>query len=171
MPPGPKPARRRRLSDRGAQLRDKQKARFIYGILERQFRGIFDKAERAPGVTGDNLLTLLERRLDNVVYRLGFADSRAQARQLVRHGHIEVNSHRTDIPSFLVKERDTIGFREGSKKTEYYKQLLETIKGKAVANWVSLDREALVAKVLSLPTPEDAGAKFEGKTIVEYYSR
>lgn len=170
-PPGPKPARRRRLSDRGAQLRDKQKARFIYGILERDFRGTFNKAEREGGVTGDNLITLLERRLDNVVYRLGFADSRPQARQLVRHGHIEVNGHRTDVPSFLVKEKDAISFREASKKTEYYKQLTETIKGKAIGNWLSLDREALVAKVLSLPTPEDAGAKFEGKTIVEYYSR
>lgn len=170
-PPGPKPTRRRRLSDRGVQLRDKQKARFIYGILEKQFKGIFREAERASGVTGDNFLVLLERRLDNVIYRLGFADSRAQARQLVRHGHIEVSGHRTDIPSYLVKEGDTINFREGSKKTEYYKQLLETIKGKNVVNWLSLDRDNLAGKVSSLPTPEDAGAKFEGKTIVEYYSR
>lgn len=170
-PPGPKPQRRRRLSDRGLQLRDKQKARFIYGVLERQFKGIFQKAERASGVTGDNLLVLLERRLDNVVYRLGFADSRAQARQLVRHGHIDVNGRRTDIPSYLVKEGDTINFHESSRKTEYYKGLLETIKGKTVANWLSLDRDNLVGKVSSSPTPEEAGAKFEAKTIVEYYSR
>ncbi|MFH1640175.1 MAG: 30S ribosomal protein S4 [Chloroflexota bacterium] len=170
-PPGPKPARRRRISDRGLQLRDKQKARFIYGMLEKQFRGTFEKADRMLGVTGDNLLLLLERRLDNVVYRLGFADSRAQARQLVRHGHIEVNNRRTNIPSCVVREGDAISFRENSKKTEYYKQLLETIKSKTVVNWLSLDRDNLVARVLSLPTPEDAGAKFEKKTIVEFYSR
>jgi small subunit ribosomal protein S4 len=170
-PPGPKPTRRRRTSERGEQLRDKQRARYIYGILERQFRRTFGLAERAGGVTGDNLMVILERRIDNVVYRLGFADSRSQARQLVRHGHLRLNNHTDDIPSSLVKEGDTISFNESSKKTEYYKGLLESIKSKAVPNWLSLERETLTGKVLSLPTPDEAEAKFSGKTIVEYYSR
>jgi small subunit ribosomal protein S4 len=170
-PPGPKPTRRRRTSERGEQLRDKQRARYIYGILERQFRRTFGLAERAGGVTGDNLMVILERRIDNVVYRLGFADSRSQARQLVRHGHLRLNNHTDDIPSSLVKEGDTISFNESSKKTEYYKALLESIKSKAVPNWLSLERETLTGKVLSLPTPDEAEAKFSGKTIVEYYSR
>ncbi len=170
-PPGPKPTRRRRASERGDQLRDKQRARYIYGILERQFRRTFGEAERAGGVTGDNLMVILERRLDNAVYRLGFADSRDQARQLVRHGHIRVNNQNDNIPSSLIKEGDTISFTEGSKKTEYYKQLVESIKSKAIPNWLSLDRETLTGKVLSLPTPDEAEAKFSGKTIVEYYSR
>ncbi len=170
-PPGPKSARRRRISDRGAQLRDKQRARWIYGILERQFRRTFGEAEKQGGVTGDNLVVILERRLDNIVYRFGMADSRSQARQLVRHGHIRVNGKRNNIPSSLVEEGDTISFTEGSKKTEYYKGLVEGIKTKAVPNWLSLDREQLTGKVLSLPTPDEAQAKFEGKTIVEFYSR
>ncbi len=163
--------RRRRLSDRGFQLREKQKARYAYGILERQFRQVFAQAERYSGITGENLLVLLERRLDNVVYRLGFADSRSQARQIVRHGHIMLNGHKTDIPSCLVKEGDTISWREGSTKTEYYKQLLQSIESKSVLSWLSLDRQNLVGQVLSLPTPDDTDAKFDGKTIVEYYSR
>ncbi|MDD5082081.1 MAG: 30S ribosomal protein S4 [Dehalococcoidales bacterium] len=170
-PPGPQLGRRRRLSDRGAQLREKQKARWTYGILERQFRRLFGQAERQPGITADNLLVLLERRLDNITFRLGFADSRSQARQLVQHGHITVNGHRVDIPSHLVNEGDTIGWRAGSTKTEYYKQLLATIKGKTVAPWLNLDKQSLVGRVTSLPTPGDVEVKFEGKTIVEYYSR
>jgi len=108
---------------------------------------------------------------DNVVYRLGFADSRSQARQLVQHSHIMVNGRKTNIPSYLVKEGDTIGWRERSAKTEYHKQLAQSIKSKTVLNWLSLDREDLVGQVLSLPTPDDIDAKFEGKTIVEFYSR
>lgn len=170
-PPGPKPTRRRRVSERGEQLRDKQRARYIYGILERQFRRTFGQAERVGGVTGDNLMVILERRIDNVVYRLGFADSRSQARQLVRHGHLKLNDHTDDIPSSLVKEGDTISFKDSSKKTEYYKQLLESIKSKAVPDWLALDRGNLTGKVLSMPIPNEAEAKFSGKTIVEYYSR
>jgi len=172
-PPGQAGAgrRRRRVSDRGLQLREKQKARYTYGTLERQFRKTFLNAERQAGITGENLLILLERRLDNVVYRLGFADSRAQARQLVQHGHIVLNGRITNIPSALVKEGDTIGWREGSTKTEYYKQLAEDIESKTVLNWLSLDRQNLVGQVLSLPTPEEVDAKFDGKAIVEYYSR
>ncbi|MFC2065783.1 30S ribosomal protein S4 [Chloroflexota bacterium] len=171
-PPGQQPSRRRqRLSDRGLQLREKQKARYTYGTLERQFRKIFSDAARQTGITGENLLILLERRLDNIVYRLGFADSRSQARQLVRHGHIMLNGRKNDIPSCLVKEGDTIGWREGSKKTEYYKQLAQSIESKSVLSWLSLDSQNLVGQVSSLPTPEDIDAKFNGKTIVEYYSR
>ena len=172
-PPGQAGAgrRRRRVSDRGLQLREKQKARYSYGTLERQFRKIFLNAEKQAGITGENLLILLERRLDNVVYRLGFADSRQQARQLVQHGHIVLNGRITNIPSALVKEGDTIGWREGSTKTEYYKQLAEVIESKTVLNWLSLDRQNMVGQVLSLPTPEEVDARFDGKAIVEYYSR
>ena len=170
-PPGKVAQRRSRVSDRGLQLREKQKARHTYGILEKQFRRIFAQAERQSGITGDNLLVLLEKRLDNVVYRLGFADSRAQARQLVRHGHIVLNGRKTDIPSCLVKEGDTIGWRKESTKTEYYKQLAESIVAVSVLSWLSLDKQNLVGQVLSLPIPDDIGAKFEGKSIVEYYSR
>ncbi len=170
-PPGQQPRRPRRVSDRGLQLREKQKARYTYAILERQFRRLFKEAERQSGITGENLLVLLERRLDNVIYRLGFADSRAQARQLVQHGHIVLNGRKTDIPSCLVKEGDTISWRQGSTKTEYYKQLVQSIEAKSILNWLSLDRQNLVGQVLSLPTREDIDAKFEGQTIVEYYSR
>ena len=170
-PPGQQLRRRRRVSDRGLQLREKQKARTTYGMMERQFKQLFVQAERQSGITGKNLLVLLERRLDNVAYRLGFGDSRSQARQLVRHGHIMLNGRKTDIPSCLVKEGDTISWREGSTKTEYYKQLLQSIESKSVLSWLSLDRQNLIGQVLSLPTPDDIDAKFEGKTIVEYYSR
>ena len=170
-PPGQHVSQRRRISDRGLQLREKQKGRRSYGIMERQFRKTFTEAKRQPGITGENLLVLLERRLDNVVYRLGFADSRTQARQVVRHGHIMLNGRKTDIPSCLIKEGDTISWRESSTNTEYFKQLAETIKGKTIANWLSLDKQKLIGQVLSLPTPEDIEAKFEVQTIVEYYSR
>jgi len=170
-PPGPQLGRRRRLSDRGIQLREKQKVRHSYGMLERQFRRFFALAEKQSGITGENLLVLLERRLDNVVYRLGFADSRPQARQIVQHGHIILNGRKTNIASCLVKEGDTISWREGSTKTEYYKQLLQDIKGKSVSSWLSLDKQNLIGQVLSLPMPDDIGPKFDVKTIVEYYSR
>ncbi len=171
-PPGQPPrGRRQKISDRGLQLREKQKARHSYGILERQFRKLFAQAGRQAGITGENLLVLLERRLDNVVYRLGFADSRSQARQLVRHGHIMLNGHKTDIPSCLVKEGDTISWRQESTKAEYYQQLAQTIEAKTVLNWLSLDKKNLVGQILSLPTPEETEATFDGKTIVEYYSR
>jgi len=163
--------RRRRVSDRGLQLIEKQKARYTYGILERQFRRFFIQAEKQSGITGDNLVVLLERRLDNVVYRLGFADSRSQARQIVLHGHILLNGRKTDISSCLVKEGDTIAWREQSTKTVYHKEVHDNIDSKAIPSWLELDRETLVGQVLSLPMPDDAGAKFDGKSIVEYYSR
>jgi len=170
-PPGQQVGRRQKLSDRGLQLREKQKARYTYAILERQFRKIFAHAERQAGITGENLIVLLERRLDNVVYRLGFADSRSQARQLVQHGHIVLNGRKTNIPSCLVKEGDTISWRAESTKTEYYKQLVQSIEAKSVLSWLSLDKQTLVGQVLSLPTPDDIEATFNGKAIVEYYSR
>ncbi len=172
QPPGQVSKRRRqKISDRGLQLREKQKARYTYGILERQFRKTFSQAVKQPGITGENLMILMERRLDNVVYRLGFAESRPQARQLVRHGHILLNGHRTNIPSCLIKEGDKVSWREESTKAEYYKQVMESIETRTVLNWLSLDRTNMVGEVLTLPTPEDIGAKFNEKAIVEYYSR
>jgi len=139
--------------------------------MEKQFRRLFAQAEKQSGITGENLLVLLERRLDNVVYRLGFADSRSQARQLIQHGHILLNGRKTDIPSCLVKEDDVISWKASSTKTGYYQQVVQDIPAKSVLSWLSLDKENLVGRVLSLPTPDDIEAKFEGKTIVEYYSR
>jgi small subunit ribosomal protein S4 len=163
--------RRRRFSDRALQLREKQKARYTYGTLERQFKKTFRLAEKQSGITGENLLVLLERRLDNVVYRLGFADSRPQARQLVRHGHILLNGRKTNIPSALVKEGDTVSWREGSQKTEYYKQLAQEIESKTVLNWLSLDRQTLTGQIVTLPTPDQIDVRFDGKAVIEYYSR
>ncbi len=170
-PPGPQLSRRRRLSDRGMQLREKQKVRYSYGVLERQFRRFFAEAERQSGITGENLLVILEKRLDNVVYRLGFADSRNQARQLVQHGHFLVNGRRTDIPSCIVKEGDIIGWHETSKKSEYYKLAAGGIGSKVVAPWLSLDKALMVGRVVSLPMPGDLETKFDMASVVEYYSR
>jgi len=170
-PPGPHMAQRRRMSDRGVQLREKQKAKYTYGLFERQFKKFFSEAEKRTGVTGDNLVVLLERRLDNVVYKLGFADSRSQARQLILHGHILVNDHKVNIPSSLVKEGYTIKWREGSKKTEYYKILVEGIKSKTIPAWLELDRENLVGKVVALPSADVIEAQFEPTSVVEWYSR
>ena len=176
-PPGGRLATRGRgrgrggTSDRGLQLREKQKLRFSYGVLERQFRRFFEEAKKRPGATGETLLILLERRLDNVVYRLGFADSHAQARQIVGHGHIMVNGRRASIPSFLVKSGDVIKWCEASKKTEYYKRLAEEIEGKFVPNWLSFDKESMTGKVLSLPGKDDVEARFNAQAVVEYYSR
>lgn len=170
-PPGPQLGRPRRLSDRGNQLRGKQKVRFSYGIMERQFRRIFAEAERQSGITGENLLVLLERRLDNVVYRLGFADSRAQARQLILHGHITLRGRKTNVASCVVKEGDVIAWRQGSTETEYYKTLVQTIESKIVASWLSLDRQKMTAEVISLPTPGDIESQFDPQAVVGYYSR
>jgi small subunit ribosomal protein S4 len=170
-PPGPHVASRRRLSDRAIQLREKQKAKYTYGLFERQFRRFFAGAEKQTGITGDNLVVLLERRLDNVVYKLGFADSRSQARQLILHGHILVNDHKLNVPSSLVSEKDVIKWREGSKKTEYFKIVSEGIKAKTVPAWLSLDRENLIGQVLALPAKESIEAKFEPTSVVEWYSR
>jgi small subunit ribosomal protein S4 len=152
-------------------LREKQKVRFSYGVLERQFRRFFAEAKKSRSATGENLLILLERRLDNVVYRLGFADSRAQARQIVGHGHIIVNDRKTDIPSFLVKSGDAVKWREVSKKTEYYKRVAEEIEAKVIPNWLSLDKENMTGRVLNLPGKDDLEAGFNQQAVVAYYSR
>jgi small subunit ribosomal protein S4 len=163
--------RRRRVSDRGLQLIEKQKVRYSYGLLERQFRRVFEQASKQKGITGENLLTLLERRLDNVVYRLGFADSRAQARQLVQQGHLMLNGRKASVPSYLVKEGDSVSWTPSSAKTEYYKQVQQNIEAKSIVSWLSLDRQNLVGRAISLPTPDEIGAEFDSKAIVEYYSR
>jgi small subunit ribosomal protein S4 len=163
--------RRRRISEHGIQLIEKQKARYIYGLFERQFKRFYGEAARQPGITGDNLKVMLERRLDNVVYRLGFADSRPQARQLVLHGHIMVNGHRVNVPSYLISEGNTIACREASLKREYFKKLVEEIKSRTIPGWLTLDRAKLVGQVVTLPVPDETIAQFNGKSIVEYYSR
>lgn len=163
--------RRRRPSDYSRQLRAKQKARRVYGVLERQFRRYFREAERRPGLTGENLLTLLESRLDNVVYRLGFADSRAQARQLVGHGHFVVNGRRTNISSYTVRPQDAITVRDGSRKRTYFKERAERLDEGAVPNWLSLDAKTMTARVLKVPARDDIETTLNEHLIVEYYSR
>ena len=163
--------RRRRTSDYSRQLREKQKVRRIYGVLERQFRRYFREAERRPGLTGENLLILLESRLDNVVYRLGFADSRAQARQLVQHGHFVVNGRRTNIPSLIVRSQDRIAVREGSRKRTYFKERATLLDEGTVPNWLNLDSNTMVGRVLNIPAREDIDAGLNEQLIVEYYSR
>jgi small subunit ribosomal protein S4 len=169
--PGKRPARPRRPSDYALRLREKQKARYSYGVLERQFYGLFTRAEKSPGLTWENLRQLLERRLDNTVYSLGFADSRSQARQLVRHGHISVNGRKVNIPSFLVKPGDIIAWRENSLRKEPYKMALERVDSRVIPSWLSLDKNNLSGRVLTLPVVGETTAKFDGKMIVEYYSR
>ena len=163
--------RRRRVSERGTQLIEKQKARYIYGLFERQFRRFYGISAQQPGITGDNLKVMLERRLDNVVYRLGFADSRPLARQLVLHGHIMVNGHRVNVPSALVNEGDTVVVREASLKKEYFKRVVEDIKSKTIPLWLTLDKAKLAGQVVTLPVVDETVAQFNGKSIVEYYSR
>jgi small subunit ribosomal protein S4 len=170
-PPGAVSQRRRKVSDRGLQLREKQRARVFYGLLERQFRGYFNEALRKTGVTGDALIRSLESRLDNIVYRLGFADSRKQARQLVRHGHISLNDRKTDIPSAQVKIGDNVGFTTRGSKTEYAKIVQETLRSKTQPTWLSVDMAAMRGRVIAEPTLEGAEAFFDPNVIVEYYSR
>ncbi len=170
-PPGQVSQRRRKVSDRGLQLREKQRARVFYGLLEKQFRGYYDEALRKTGVTGELLVRALESRLDNVVYRMGFADSRAQARQIVNHGLISLNDRKTDIPSAKVKVGDQVSFSINGGKTEYAKIAQETIKSKQPPSWLSIDMAAMKGRVISEPTLEQAEAFFDPNVIVEYYSR
>ncbi len=170
-PPGMHTNMRRRISDYGLRLREKQKARRMYGIFERQFRKYFTLATSRPGVTGTTLLQLLETRLDNVVYRLGFASSRAAARQIVRHGHFAVNGRKCDIPSALVGEGDVLGVLAKSRNNEYFKTAAERLSSVAVPAWLSLDQEKLEGKILSLPTRQEIDADLNEQLIVEYYSR
>jgi small subunit ribosomal protein S4 len=163
--------RRGRASDYLLQLREKQKARRIYGVFERQFSNYFVKAERRPGLTGTNLLVMLESRLDNVLYRLGFADSRPQARQLVAHGHVSLNGRKTNIPSALVSAGDTVSVRPESLRRSYFKTLRQELDERRVPRWLSLDPRNLSAKVMHLPTREDIDVSLNEQLIVEYYSR
>ena len=170
-PPGSAIQRRRKVSDRGLQLREKQRARVFYGLLERQFRRYYEEALHRPGVSGINLVQILESRLDNIVYRLGFADSRKQARQLVRHGHIQLNGRKTDIPSAMVKVNDEVAFTARGAKTEYAKMLPEVIKSKQAPSWLSLDLAGLKGRVIGAPTIEEAESLFDPNVVVEFYSR
>lgn len=162
---------RRKTSDFGTQLREKQKARRMYGVLERQFRRYFKDAEQRKGVTGANLLQILESRLDNVVHRLGFAGSRAQARQLVRHGHFDINGRKTDIPSYLVKPGDQVAVRSKSKDNAYFKNVAQEMEHRFVPQWLSVDINTLSGRVLALPTRQEIEAPLNEQLITEFYSR
>ncbi len=162
---------RRKVSDYGVQLREKQKMRRLYGIFERQFRRYFHQAQRQKGLTGVNLLVILERRLDNVVYRLGLASSRAQARQFITHGHFGVNGHKTNIASFLVAEGDEIVVQENSRKIDHFKQLQKVVDEGRVPNWLKLDLGNFSAKILNLPQRDHIDATLNEQLVVEYYSR
>lgn len=163
--------RRRRVSDYHRQLREKQKTKRIYGVTERQFRRYYRSALQKRGLTGANLLQMLERRLDNVVYRLGFAESRSHARLLVTHGHFNVNGRRTDVPSMLLHEGDNIEVREGSLKRTYFKGLPEIAEGKTAPHWLDRDLKTLNGRVLQLPERRDVEATLNEQLIIEYYSR
>ncbi len=163
---------RRKQSDYALQLREKQKVKRLYGVLERQFRIYFREASRRKGLTGATLLQILESRLDNVVYRLGFADSRAQARQLVRHGHIEVNGRKVDIPSYRVKPGDIVRVREKSRKEAFFRDRAEIIAERAVPEWLERDAENMVGRVLALPQRHHiTDVEINEQLIVEFYSR
>ena len=163
--------RARRASDYSRQLREKQKARRIYGVLERQFRRYYREALRRPGETGVNLLVLLETRLDSVVYRMGFADSRAHARQLVQHGHFDLNGRRTDVPSAIMKQGDVISVHQTSRQLKYFRELRAVLEQHDVPGWLTIEPSQLSGRVLSLPTREAIDQPLEEQLIVEYYSR
>lgn len=170
-PPGPRQTRRRKISDRGLQWREKQKARAVYGVLESQFRKYYEDAVRRPGVSGETLLRTLEQRMDNVVYRLGFADSRQQARQIASHGLLTVNGRKTTIPSRIIKVGDTVAWSARGRKSEYFTNVSETAGSKSVPTWLSRDLDAMSGRVDQVPEIDEIGAKFNAATIVEYYSR
>ena len=169
--PGQHGRRRTKVQAYGVQLREKQKVKRMYGVLERQFRNYFASAARKKGITGSNLLQMLECRLDNVVYRLGFAFSRSAARQLVAHGHILVNGRRVDIPSNLVKAGALISLKEDSRKNELIKMCLDTAKGRGVPGWLELDADRFQGTVKQLPVREDIALPIQEQLIVELYSK
>jgi small subunit ribosomal protein S4 len=172
FPPGQHgKSRRPKIAGYGLQLREKQKVKRIYGVLEDQFRRYFESAERTRGITGVTLLQLLERRLDNVVYRLGLSTSRSQARQLVRHGHFLINGKRVDIPSYSLKEGDVIGVLGRSQKNVTIEHAIEEVKGRGIPAWLSFDAAALSGRVLSLPTREQINLPIQEQLIVELYSK
>ncbi|MFC2015698.1 30S ribosomal protein S4 [Chloroflexota bacterium] len=162
---------RRKVSDYGRQLRAKQKARRVYGVMERQFRRYFREAEQRRGLTGMNLLIVLESRLDNVVYRMGFAASRPQARQLVRHGHFQVNGRKVNIPSYLVKPEDVLAVRPNSHRNAFFRDLAQDLPHRAVPEWLSRDEETMSGRVMALPERKDIDVSIDEQLIVEFYSR
>jgi small subunit ribosomal protein S4 len=170
-PPGQHGQARKKFSDYGTQLREKQKVKRMYGILENQFRNIFKEADRQKGITGETLLSLLERRLDNIIYRLGFANSRNEARQLVRHNHFLVNQSKVSIPSYLVKPGDVIELREKSKKVVRILEALEGVARRGVPQWLELDKDQMKGSVKGLPAREDITIPIQEKLIVELFSK
>lgn len=169
--PGEHANRRRRISDHGVQLKEKQKARNIYGILEKQFRIYMEEAFNSPNATGPHLLHILETRLDNVVFRLGFADSRRQARQLVSHGHFQIGGRKTDIPSYRVRSEDIITWKESDLERDYVKVLTKDLPKKPVPEWIALNVSTLSATVLRLPHEDELEPSVDSRLIVEFYSR
>jgi small subunit ribosomal protein S4 len=170
-PPGQHGVRRRKVSDYGVQLREKQKVRRVYNVLERQFHGYFEQAEARPGVTGENLLRLLETRLDNVVFRMGFATSRAQARQFVGHRHFAVNGRATTVPSYQVRPGDRVEVREASRANGPFKGARETLRGAQVPDWLTVEPEKLAGTVTGQPRRDQMPLELNEQLVVEYYSR
>lgn len=161
----------KKVSEYGLQLREKQKAKFIYGVLEKPFRNYYDKADQMKGMTGTNLMTILESRLDNVIFRLGFARTRREARQIVDHKHVLVNGKQVNIPSYLIKAGDVIEIREKSKSLQRYKDILEVTAGRLTPEWVDVDKEAFKGTVKNLPTREMIDVPVDEMLIVELYSK
>jgi small subunit ribosomal protein S4 len=170
-PPGQHGQRRSKLSDYGIQLREKQKVKRTYGLMEKQFRAYFSKAERQKGITGSNLLVLLERRLDNIAYRFGFASSRNQARQMVRHSHFLVNGRKVNIPSYQIKVNDVVTVREKSRKTPVIVESMETVARRGVPEWLELDKENFTGTVRAFPVRDDLTMPITEQLIVELYSK
>ena len=170
-PPGSQPARRRRTSDWGTQLREKQKARQIYGVLERQFLKYYSEALRRPGITGSYLMQILEERLDNVAYRLNFAESRSQARQLVTHGHIKVNGKKVDIPSYRVRINDVVTWKESSKNLDMYSRMSQDIPRRPLPNWLALNVGNMEGTIISSPDMNEIDTGIDARLVVEFYSR
>jgi len=170
-PPGQHGQGRQKFSEYAVQLREKQKVKRMYGLLEGQFRRYFEMAERSRGITGETLLQLLERRLDNMVYRMGFATSRAEGRQLVRHGHFTINGRKVDIPSALLKPGDVVGLRERSKKVVRIQEALAQAEHRGAPDWLEVDREGFTGRVKTLPTREELTMPINEKLIIELYSK
>ncbi len=170
-PPGQHGVRRRKVGDYGVQLREKQKVRRVYAVLERQFKNYFDSADARPGITGENLLRMLELRLDNVVYRMGFANSRAQARQLVGHGHFAVNGRPTDVASYHLKPGDRIEVRESRSTREPFKVARETLRSHQAPEWLSVDAAKLAGTVIDMPRRDQMPLDLNEQLVVEFYSR
>jgi small subunit ribosomal protein S4 len=170
-PPGQHGQGRTKVSDYGVQLREKQKVRRIYGVLEKQFRSFFEKADRMKGVTGENLLFLMERRLDNIVYRLGFASSRTEARQLIRHGHFTLNNRKVNIPSIQIKVGDVVELREKSRKVASINESLESVVRRGIPQWLELEKDSYRGIIKALPVREDITVPIQEQLIVELYSK